>query len=60
MRFRFFKLFKMSNMFDKVVAVISKKPDLRQEFEIQGLMPWFRKKSQLFSQLKTGKDLSYF
>lgn len=45
----------MSTAFEKVVAVISKKPSLRQDFEIQGLLPWLRKKSQLFSQLKTGK-----
>lgn len=44
-----------STQFEKVVAVISKKPELRQDFEIQGLLPWLRKKSQLFSQLKTGK-----
>ncbi|XP_060068117.1 uncharacterized protein LOC132548282 [Ylistrum balloti] len=42
-----------STQYDNVVAVISKKPELRQDFEIQGLLPWLRKKSQLFSQLKT-------
>jgi len=46
-----------SNTYSKVVAVISKKPELRQDFEIQTLLPWLRKKSQLFSQLKTGNNI---
>lgn len=45
----------MANTFEKVLNVISKKPDQRQDFEIQGLLPWLRKKSKIFSTLKTGK-----
>lgn len=37
----------------KLSLLFQKKPSLRQDFEIQGLLPWLRKKSQLFSQLKT-------
>lgn len=44
----------MAKTFEKVLNVISKKPDLRQDFEIQGLLPWLRKKSKLFATLKTG------
>ncbi|VDI54003.1 Hypothetical predicted protein [Mytilus galloprovincialis] len=43
----------MPNSLDKVIQVISKPPKLRQDFEIQTLLPWLRKKSQLFSRLKT-------
>ncbi|XP_052806852.1 uncharacterized protein LOC128236072 [Mya arenaria] len=43
----------MANTFEKVLNVIGKKPDLRQDFEIQDLLPWLRKKSKLFSTLKT-------
>lgn len=43
----------MSNSLDKVIQVISKPPKLRQDFEVQTLLPWLRKKSQLFSRLKT-------
>ncbi|XP_053381442.1 uncharacterized protein LOC123556827 isoform X2 [Mercenaria mercenaria] len=43
----------MANTFEKVLNVISKKPDQRQDFEIQGLLPWLRKKSKIFSTLKT-------
>ena len=43
----------MSNSLDRVIQVISKPPKLRQDFEVQTLLPWLRKKSQLFSRLKT-------
>ncbi|XP_061184603.1 uncharacterized protein LOC133192625 [Saccostrea echinata] len=43
----------MSNTYEKILNVISKPPAFRQDFEIQTLMPWLRKQSQLFSQLKT-------
>ncbi|XP_071096845.1 uncharacterized protein [Haliotis cracherodii] len=45
----------MSNpfMYDKVVSVISKPPEKRQDFEVHTLVSWFRKKSQMCSQLKT-------
>ncbi|XP_052224591.1 uncharacterized protein LOC127840150 [Dreissena polymorpha] len=43
----------MANTYERVLNVIGKKPPLRQDFEIQGLLPWLRKKSKLFSTLKT-------
>ncbi|KAL5011627.1 hypothetical protein ScPMuIL_010178 [Solemya velum] len=43
----------MTNTYEKVVGVISKPPNLRQDFEIQPLLPWLRKKSELFFKLKT-------
>lgn len=49
------KGFVMANTFEKVLNVIGKKPSLRQDFEIQGLLPWLRKKSKIFATLKTGK-----
>lgn len=53
--FYLFSHLNMSNTYEKVLNVISKPPAFRQDFEIQTLMPWLRKQSQLFSQLKTGK-----
>lgn len=46
-------------MYERVVDVISKPKDLRQDFEVQQLLPWFRKKAQLFQKLKTGKLIAY-
>ncbi|XP_041368059.1 uncharacterized protein LOC121382607 [Gigantopelta aegis] len=44
----------MTNTYDMVVSVISKPVESRQDFEIQTLVPWFRKKSEkLFRELKT-------
>ncbi|XP_064616273.1 uncharacterized protein LOC135480373 [Liolophura sinensis] len=40
-------------MYSKVVDVISKAPDVRKDFEVHSILPWFRKKSQLFQKLKT-------
>lgn len=52
--------FVMAKTFEKVLNVIGKKPSLRQDFEIQGLLPWLRKKSKIFATLKTGKCNDYF
>ena len=45
---------RMANSYEKVLSVISKKPSQRQDFEIQSLLPWLRKKANLFRALKTG------
>ncbi|KAK3087967.1 hypothetical protein FSP39_012913 [Pinctada imbricata] len=39
-------------MSHRVLSVISRPSAFRQDFEIQSLMPWLRKQSQLFSQLR--------
>ena len=44
----------MAASYEKVLSVISKKPSQRQDFEIQSLLPWLRKKSKLFQEIKTG------
>ena len=44
----------MTSTYDRVVAVVSKPPDDRTESEADVLMPWFRKKSDLFANLKPG------
>lgn len=45
------------SMYSKVVDVISKAPDVRKDFEVHSILPWFRKKSQLFQKLKTGREI---
>ncbi len=47
----------MASMYEKVVAVISKVPSIRTEGEVEGLLPWFIKKSELFASLKPGKSV---
>lgn len=47
--------FRMAMTYQKVVGVISQPPDMRKDFEVNNLLPWFRKKSDLFRTLKTGK-----
>ena len=46
----------MALTYEKVIAVISRPPDIRKDFEVNNLLPWFRKKSELFRTLKTGKS----
>ncbi|XP_035826837.1 uncharacterized protein LOC101855119 [Aplysia californica] len=41
----------MSLLYDKVVNTIDKPPDQRLDSEIEQLLPWFRKKSDLFQSL---------
>ncbi|XP_064635011.1 uncharacterized protein LOC135492444 isoform X2 [Lineus longissimus] len=43
----------MAQVYEKVVATISKPPQKRNLKEIQDLLPWFLKKSALFNSLKT-------
>ncbi|KAI8783732.1 hypothetical protein BgiBS90_015348, partial [Biomphalaria glabrata] len=43
----------MSLMYAKVVNIINKPPEDRQDGEIEQLLPWFRKKSDLFKSLHT-------
>lgn len=45
----------MTHMYEKVKAIISKSPEERGIKEIQSLLPWFRKKSELFVSVKDGK-----
>ena len=49
---------KMTSTYDRVVAVVSKPPSDRTESEADVLMPWFRKKSDLFANLKPGMLIS--
>lgn len=43
----------MSLLYDKVVNIINKSPADRQDGEIEQILPWFRKKSDLFKSLHT-------
>ncbi len=45
----------MACTYDEVISVISRPPDKRTEFGVNNVLPWFRKKSDLFKKLKTGK-----
>lgn len=44
-----------SHIYNQVVAIINKQPEDRTETEIGRILPWFRKKSDLFKPLKNGK-----
>ena len=44
----------MALTYERVIRVISQAPDKRKDFEVTNLLPWFRKKSDLFRNLKTG------
>ncbi|GFO28020.1 CAMP-dependent protein kinase regulatory subunit [Plakobranchus ocellatus] len=41
----------MSLLYDKVVNIINKPPDKRLDAEIEQILPWFRKRSDLFNSL---------
>ncbi|XP_021347854.1 uncharacterized protein LOC110446855 isoform X2 [Mizuhopecten yessoensis] len=41
-----------SHIYDQVIAIINKNPKDRTEAEIGRILPWFRKKSDLFKPLK--------
>lgn len=43
--------------YDAVVSVIRKPPSGRNDFMVNDLIAWFRKRSRLFESLKTGKDV---
>ncbi|KAK2173403.1 hypothetical protein NP493_877g00021 [Ridgeia piscesae] len=43
----------MALTYERVIRVISQSPDKRKDFEVNNLLPWFRKKSDLFRNLKT-------
>ena len=45
----------MSLLYDKVVNIVSKPPDERTNGEIDAILPWFRKRSELFKSQKAGK-----
>ncbi|CAL1548061.1 unnamed protein product, partial [Lymnaea stagnalis] len=47
------RLSAMSLLYDKVVNIINKSPADRQDGEIEQILPWFRKKSDLFKSLHT-------
>lgn len=40
--------------YDAVVSVIRKPPSDRNDFMVNDLIPWFKKRSRLFESLKTG------
>jgi len=46
----------MALTYERVIRVISQSPDKRKDFEVNNLLPWFRKKSDLFRNLKTGMN----
>ena len=43
--------------YDRVRHVISQPPDLRKDFEVSNILPWFRrlKHTKVLGQLKPGK-----
>ncbi|GFR74233.1 cAMP-dependent protein kinase regulatory subunit [Elysia marginata] len=41
----------MSLLYDKVVNIINKPPEKRLDPEIEQILPWFRKRSDLFNSL---------
>lgn len=45
------KKVKMALMQQRVVKIISKSPSERRDAEIQMVLPWLRKKSELFTDL---------
>ncbi len=46
---------KMSQMFERMLIVISQPPSERSDFQIDVLLPWLRKKSELLAGLEKGK-----
>ncbi|XP_060602621.1 uncharacterized protein LOC132755719 isoform X2 [Ruditapes philippinarum] len=42
----------MALLYEKVVSTVSKTPDERTDAAIEGILPWFRKKSELFKSQK--------
>ena len=49
----------MAFLYDKVVSTVSRPPDERTDGMIEQILPWFRKKSELFKSQKTGKHFSF-
>ncbi|XP_064601097.1 uncharacterized protein LOC135467261 [Liolophura sinensis] len=49
----------MAHMYDRVVSVITKPAQERTDMEVEQILPWFRKKSDLFRNLRPGvvKDI---
>ena len=43
-----------SGVYERVVRALSKAPKDRAVSEVDSLLPWFRKKSDLFTDMKTG------
>lgn len=46
--------------YEQVISVLRKPPASRKDFEVNSLIPWFRKRSKLFESLKTGKNVLEF
>ena len=42
--------------YNEVLSVIKKLPANRNDFEVNALLPWFRKRSKLFESLKPGNS----
>ncbi|XP_041367196.1 uncharacterized protein LOC121381874 isoform X2 [Gigantopelta aegis] len=42
----------MAHLYEQVLSIVTKPPEERQEKEIQRIVYWFRKKSELFKDLK--------
>ena len=50
----------MALTYEKITSVMSQPPDRRKDFEVSNLLPWFKKKSDLFKSLKHGKCRSIY
>ena len=46
----------MALNYEKVIQVISQPPEMRKDFEVNTLLSWFRKKSDLFRDIKAGRS----
>lgn len=45
-----------AHVYERVISIISKPPHRRTDLEIGQILSWFKKKSDLFRQLKDGKQ----
>ena len=43
------------SQYEKVVDVISRPPDQRTDFEIAAILPYIRKRTQIFENIRTGE-----
>jgi len=44
----------MATILEEIENMVSKPPNQRTEEELNRLLPWFRKKSEVFNSLKPG------
>ena len=45
----------MSSLYDRVKAILSQEPDYRNPKELNVLLSWFRKKSEVLQTVKNGR-----